>query len=204
MVMTLDSHAEQAVLSVALRLFAELGYDVTTTRMIADAVGLEPAAVRAVFGGKRELYLQLTSQSVAEQVAALEALEPRLTPDADGVKLLVDNHFEYGLAHPGVPGIWMHRRLLDALDLSEVEQYFNAPVLRTVRDLISRSFKPGVDYEFAMWTLSWSIDCFLAGGMAGMDGMRYSARSLKTRRRFLAHLHGYVDMAAFPGRLSGS
>jgi len=204
MVMTLDSHAEQAVLSVALRLFAELGYDVTTTRMIADAVGLEPATVRAVFGGKRELYLQLTRQSVAEQVATLEALEPRLTPDADGVNLLVDHHFEYGLEHPGLPGIWMHRRLLDAFDLSEVELYFNTPVLMKIRKLISRSFKPGVDYELAMWTLNWSIDCFLAGGMTGADGVRYSAGSLKTRRRFLAHLHGYVAMAALPGRLSGS
>src|SRR3954453_16191658 len=97
MVTSLDTHAEQAVLSVALRLFAELGYDGTTMQMIADAAGLEAAAVRAVFGGKTELYLLLTRQSVAEQVAGLEALEPRLTPDADGMNLLVDHYFEYGL-----------------------------------------------------------------------------------------------------------
>jgi hypothetical protein len=90
------------------------------------------------------------------------------------------------------------------LDLSEVELNFSTPVLAKIRELISRSFKPGVDYEFAMWTLNWSIDCFLAAGMVGSDGSRYSAGSLKIRRRFLAHLHGYVAMAALPGRLSGS
>lgn len=206
MVASPDTHAEpeQAVLSVALRLFSELGYDGTTTQMIADAAGLKPEAVREVFGGKRDLYLYLTRQSVADQAMRLEAVEPNLTPDADGIKLIVDYYFQYGLDHPGFPGIWMQRRMSDALDLSEVELNFNTPVVARVRELMSRSFKPGVDWEFTVFTLIWSVDCFLAGGIVSADGSRYSAESLKVRRRFLAHLHAYVDMAALPGRLSDS
>jgi AcrR family transcriptional regulator len=205
LVASLGDDETQAVLAVALRLFSQLGYDSTTMQMIADAAGLEPADVRTVFGGKRQLYLNLISESVREQTVSLEELVPRLTPDADGINLLVDHYFEYGMEHPGFPGIWMHRRLADALDLTdEVQLNFHTPLVAKMRDLINQSFKPGVDPEFTMWMLIWSIDCFLAGGMINSKGERYSPESLKIRRRFLAHLHGVVAMAALPGRVSGS
>jgi AcrR family transcriptional regulator len=205
MAMSHDTHAEQAILSVALRLFSELGYDGTTLRMIADAAGTEPAAVRAAFGGKKELYLRLISQSVRDQAVGLEELEPRLTPDADGIDLLIDHYFEYGLEHPGFSGIWMHRRLADAVDLTEeVQLNYRTPVVAEIREIIIRAFKPGVDSEFAMWMFIWSIDCFLSGGMISASGERYSPGSLKIRRRFLENIHGLIAMVALPGRPSGS
>jgi len=60
------------ILRVAGLLFLERGYDATTTRSIAQRVGLTPAAAAHHFGRKHELYLAVTASM---QWAVYEIIE---------------------------------------------------------------------------------------------------------------------------------
>ena len=41
----------------ARRLFAEIGYDATTNRLVADAVGITTGAIYHYFPSKKEMYI---------------------------------------------------------------------------------------------------------------------------------------------------
>lgn len=51
-----DSGTRDAILSAALALFAERGYDGTSMRAIAVAAGVDPALIRHYFGDKETLF----------------------------------------------------------------------------------------------------------------------------------------------------
>ncbi|MGW5415814.1 TetR/AcrR family transcriptional regulator [Actinomadura geliboluensis] len=53
----------QRIVDVATRLFSELGYDGTSVRLIADAMGTDPGAIVEAVGDKRALYLEVMDQA---------------------------------------------------------------------------------------------------------------------------------------------
>jgi len=74
----------QAVLETASRLFGEQGYDATSLRQIADAVGMTKAAVYYHFPAKEHLLLELTRpmiDALSEMVTQLRTVE-RTEPKA--------------------------------------------------------------------------------------------------------------------------
>ncbi|MDT5012411.1 MAG: hypothetical protein QOH57_4028 [Mycobacterium sp.] len=76
----------EQILDAAAALFVERGFAATSTRMIAERVGVRQASLYYHFSGKDELLIELLSTSVRpslEAVVAIEALVPQhATPAA--------------------------------------------------------------------------------------------------------------------------
>ena len=81
-----DTSPREQILDAAAALFVEHGFAATSTRMIAERVGIRQASLYYHFSGKDELLVELLTTSVRpslDAVAAIEGLVPeRATPAA--------------------------------------------------------------------------------------------------------------------------
>jgi AcrR family transcriptional regulator len=69
------------ILHVAAELFVRQGLAATTTRQIADRVGVRQASLYYYFAGKDEILLELLTQSVRPSLQVAETLEARCRDD---------------------------------------------------------------------------------------------------------------------------
>ncbi|MBW8483975.1 TetR/AcrR family transcriptional regulator [Actinomadura parmotrematis] len=183
----------ERVLDVATRLFAALGYDGTSTRLIAEAAGLNVATVAYHAGGKRELYLAVMERAHRLEQEALAGALAAFTPDAAGVRALVDGYLDFCVAHPQVPALWMHRWLSDAADVADLEARYARPLIDTIIAAIGPAVPAGVDVEYAVMTVIWVTHGFGAGGLPAAGGERRRLDDPAEVARFRAHLHQLVE-----------
>lgn len=192
---------------MATDLFAQRGYEATSTRAIGDAAGLNIATVAYHVGGKADLYREVMRRAHGAQgdavVAALTDVatcEP--TPAATRTALhgFVDAYLDFCLRHPEVPALWMRRWLDEGEDLAAIEQEFAGPlVARVAAALRSTLDRAGltheVDLEMLVYSIVWSTHSFSLAGFVDADGRRQEPTSLAMLDRFRAHLHHLVDAA---------
>jgi AcrR family transcriptional regulator len=76
------------ILDVSARLFTSRGYAATSTREIAEAVGIRQASLYYYFAGKGEILTELLGQTVRPTVDAVARIES-LTDDPDAALYLV-------------------------------------------------------------------------------------------------------------------
>ncbi|MFD0660397.1 TetR/AcrR family transcriptional regulator [Thermocatellispora tengchongensis] len=133
-----ESTQAEAIVQVATRLFAALGYDGTTTRQIAEAAGLNIATVSYHVGGKRELYLAVMENAHRVERAALESAIAEFSgrDTATLVHGIVDRYLDFCVAHRDVATLWMHRWLSDAADISDLEQRYTHPLATLVLEAV--------------------------------------------------------------------
>lgn len=189
--MTSDSGRER-ILDVATRLFAEHGYDGTSTRLIAEAAGLNIATVAYHTGGKRDLYLAVMERAHQAERAALEEALAGLTPDAAGILALVDRYIDFCAAHPEIPALWMHRWLSDASDIADIEHRYVKPLMDAVVRAVGDVVGEDVDVEYVAWTVIWCTHGFGQGGVLRGDGLRHGMEDPAALARFRANLHRLV------------
>ncbi len=189
----------ERLLRTALRLFAELGYDQTTNRMITDATGLDPSAVTDLFGGKRDLYLSVIQLVHDQEQALLERMSGAYTHDRAGVHRMVDEYFDYFLDYPQTAALWMHRRMHDASDLRHIEQFYSFPQIKAVAELTRGLFPDDVDIELIVWNIVWSVQTFVYGGVPDAHGGRLGRDDPQAVQRFRHHLHSCLDHLMLPG-----
>ncbi|MEO5877675.1 MAG: TetR family transcriptional regulator [Streptosporangiaceae bacterium] len=190
--------ALERILVVATRLFASLGYDGTSTRLIADAVGLNVATVAYHAGGKRDLYLLVMERAHQAEHGALSAALTEFTPDPAGLHRLLDRYLDFCVARPEVPALWVHRWLSDASDLTQLEGMYAKPLVDTVGRAIELAMKemdhdPQTDLEFTLWSFVWCIHGFGLGGTLDEQGRRLGGQDAPSLTRFRAHLHQLAD-----------
>ncbi|MFE6049155.1 TetR/AcrR family transcriptional regulator [Kitasatospora sp. NPDC056446] len=64
------ARSREELLNAAGELFAERGFDRTTTREIGERAGVDPALIARYFGGKTQLYLALVQAEQGDEVPA--------------------------------------------------------------------------------------------------------------------------------------
>ncbi|GGK93643.1 hypothetical protein Sme01_58640 [Sphaerisporangium melleum] len=191
----------ERLMRAAIKLFAAFGFDGTSLRQIADTAGLETAAVERLAGSKRELYLAvmrlLFDRERAAREAAMAGFSTR-TPEetAASIHRVLDDYVEYTIEHPERTLLWVHRSLLDAADVRELEQRFIQPILQVVlegvRPAIEKGYMdPDVDLELAIWTVIWMVQGITTAGtvmghIPGPPDEHYV-------KRFERHLHLVID-----------
>lgn len=185
--------ARERVIETATRLFASLGYDGTSTQLIADAAGLDLATVADAVGGKRDIYVAVMRWASLAERSVFDTTLTEFTPDRAGILLLTDLFLDFYLDNPEIPALWMHRWQADATDISELEYLYVKPSIDRLVQVLQAAVKPDVDLEFALWTVSWCIHGFCVGGIINPDGRREGPRNSVLLRRFRAHLHQLVD-----------
>ncbi|REE94762.1 TetR/AcrR family transcriptional regulator [Thermomonospora umbrina] len=181
---------EGLVLDTATRLFAQLGYDAVTGRMIAEASGTDLGT-----STKHDIYVAVMERTIRRRDAYLEPVLREFTPDADGLVRLVDGFLDFSLAHPEMPSLWMHRWLSDAQDLTDFDERFGAPWMREVAARVGRAVPPHVDADLTLWTAIWTINCFVQGGLLDAEGRRPSSDP-RAQQRFREHLHLVLRLIA--------
>jgi AcrR family transcriptional regulator len=184
------------VRSVAARLFAELGYDATSTQMIADATGVDPGTVTERYGGKRGLYVSLVERSAQKWRLKMASLRQTYTADADGVAQLMDVYVDYGMEHPEVPKLLIHRWMSDASDVTGLDEEIIGPMTQETVDLLRSALEPDVDAEAALWTLVWTVHGYLQAGYMDTSGNRRPPSDPEALRRFRQHLHWLIQRLA--------
>ncbi|MEU8619629.1 TetR/AcrR family transcriptional regulator [Streptomyces sp. NPDC048623] len=199
-----DGPSRERILAAATRLFAERGYDATSTRAIGEAVGLNIATVAYHVGAKPELYRQVMRGAHLAQrdvvTAALKELHACGPSGAETrVALLgfVDAYLSFCLSHPEVPALWMRRWLSEGADLEEIETEFAGPlvaeVAAAVRAVLDRAgLGAGVDVEMLVFTIVWTTHSFAKAGVIDPAGRRLGPRDLAMTDRFRRHLHAVV------------
>lgn len=190
--MTEDSGPER-ILAVATRLFAALGYDGASTRLIADAAGLNIATVSYHVGGKRELYLAVMERAHGIERTAVEGGLTGFTPDAAGVHRLIDTYLDFCVANPEIVALWVHRWLSDAQDIVDLERRFARPLFEPVVEALLPIAANGVDLEYAVMTIIWCTHGFVTGGLPDAENRRVSAGDPGALDRFRSHLHRLAD-----------
>jgi AcrR family transcriptional regulator len=86
-----DTSPREQILDAAAALFVEYGFAATSTRMIAERVGIRQASLYYHFSGKDELLIELLTTSVRpslDAVGAIEALVPACATAAAALYLL--------------------------------------------------------------------------------------------------------------------
>ncbi|MFC4909605.1 TetR/AcrR family transcriptional regulator [Actinomadura gamaensis] len=180
------------ILDVATRLFAELGYDGTSTRLIAEAAGLNIATVAYHVGNKRDLYLAVMERAHQRERAALEEATADLTPDAAGVLRLLDRYVDFCAANPDIPALWVHRWLSDASDVAHLENAYVQPLMEMVADAVAKAAGDDVDVEYLVWSVIWCTHGFARGGVLRGDGERHRMDDPSALIRFRAHMRRMV------------
>ncbi|MDH6223834.1 TetR/AcrR family transcriptional regulator [Streptomyces sp. MJP52] len=199
-----DGSSRERILAAATRLFAERGYDATSTRAIGEAVGLNIATVAYHVGGKAELYRAVMRRAHLAQrevvVAALRELRgcgPSAAETRAALLGFVDAYLTFCMNHPEVPALWMRRWLSEGADLTEIEAEFAGPLISevavSVREVLDRAgLGPGVDVEMLVFTIVWTAHSFGQAGVIDPTGRRLGPRDLAVLDRFRRHLHDLV------------
>ncbi|MEV6017003.1 MULTISPECIES: TetR family transcriptional regulator [unclassified Streptomyces] len=187
--------SRERIIAAATSLFADHGYDGTSTRRIAAEAGLNMATVAYHVGGKPDLYREVMLRAhLAEQrvltdaLAAFRELAP--TDPVAAVTGLVDRYLDFCLDQPHIPALWMRRWLSDAAEFADLEAAYARPLIESVRDTV-REVVPAAprtdsaapaDVEMTVWTVLWSTHGFCRSGIrAEVPRFRAHLRSLVLR-----------------------
>jgi AcrR family transcriptional regulator len=202
--MTSSDSGRERILDAATRLFAALGYDGTSTRLIAEAAGRNVATVAYHVGGKRDLYLAVMEHANEVERTALDAALTEISPDAQGLLDLADAYVDFCVSHPEIPALWMHRWLSDASDVAHLEQMYVWPLMQSVTDAARKIVPDGVDVEYVVWTIVWATHGFSTGGVLDGDGHRRGLDDPQAVARFRRHMRRTVALAiGVPDRVAG-
>jgi AcrR family transcriptional regulator len=183
----------ERILDAATRLFAEKGFDGASTRLIADAAGLNIATVNYHLGGKREVYLAVMKRAAEREYLALAETLDGFTPTAEDLHRLVDRYLDFCVAHPEVAALWLRRWLSEAEDIASLEADLVRPLTNRIVELVRRVAAPEVDAEYALWSVIWCVHGFVRGGVLDGEGRRRRGDDPAALRRFRLTLHRLVD-----------
>ncbi|OKJ03360.1 TetR/AcrR family transcriptional regulator [Kitasatospora sp. CB01950] len=200
-----DDSPRERIVATATRLFAERGYDATSTRAIGDAVGLNIATVAYHVGAKPELYREVMRRAhlaqrevVTDAVRRLHACGPSAEETRAALLAFVDAYLSFCLSNPAVPALWMRRWLAEGSDLADIETEFAGPlvaeVAAAVREVLARAgLGAGVDVEMLVFTIVWTSHSFGQAGVIDADGRRLGPLDIPMLDRFRRHLHTVVN-----------
>ncbi|MEU6742616.1 TetR/AcrR family transcriptional regulator [Streptosporangium sandarakinum] len=199
-----DPSPRERIMEAATRLFAERGYGATSTRAIADAVGLNIATVAYHVGGKPELYRAVMRRAHLAQrevvTAALEQLHacgPSTEETRAALLGFVDAYLSFCLSRPEVGALWIRRWLSEGADMAEIETEFAGPLIAevaaAVRAVIDRAgIGAGADVEMLTFTIVWTAHSFGQAGIIDPAGRRVGPRDVAVLDRFRRNLHAVV------------
>ena len=193
--MSSSDNGRERIIEAATRLFAALGYDGTSTRMIAEAAGLNVATVAYHVGGKRDLYLIVMERAHRAERQVLEKAIAEMTPDEEGLLTLVDRYVVLCLEQPEIPALWMHRWLSDAADVAHLDDDYVRPLMQMTSDAVRGVAGDEVDLDFLVWTVVWCTHGFGAGGILDQQGKRRKLDDPQAVARFRAHMRRTVAAA---------
>lgn len=99
------------ILAVSRRIFGEYGFHGTTTRMIAQAVGIDISTLHYHWGGKKDLYEGVVTDINEDLRRELRAVEQVIhgLPLAQRLAIAIDRMTDYLFDHPEISNLILFR-----------------------------------------------------------------------------------------------
>ncbi|GGT75644.1 TetR/AcrR family transcriptional regulator [Actinomadura citrea] len=193
-----DAAARGRIIEAATRLFAALGYDETDLRLIADAAGVPAARLTDLVGGKRELYLDIMERAHEDEYETLrKAVDTTDSPRA-ALHLILDAYLDYHVSHPLIHAVWMHRWGADALDIRDLEDRYQRPLLRMCTRRIRDAVPPEIDPYFVLSPMVWCVYGFISSGVFARGHGMVSAMDPAALAWFRSCMHQLMDRLTAP------
>jgi AcrR family transcriptional regulator len=120
------------ILDAAESLFAERGYDATTLRDVATAVGLRIPSLYNHFASKEALYAAVLERGIGPVVTLLA--ETAATSGGSGA--LVERVMQVLAAHPSLPRLIQHEALTGGQRLTPMLRSWIAPAFARAAELV--------------------------------------------------------------------
>jgi AcrR family transcriptional regulator len=90
----------RAILAAAKEIFLAEGYEGTTMRRIAEALGVTPTTLYLHFPDKSALLTEICDDSFAQLVVEFARADLEHAPPLEALRRLLDSYVGFGLAHP--------------------------------------------------------------------------------------------------------
>ncbi|MFI0354855.1 TetR/AcrR family transcriptional regulator [Actinomadura sp. 9N407] len=166
--MTADPESDQTteqIIAVSTRLFAQLGFDGASMRLIGDATGLDAATVTAHVGSKTDLYRTVVGRAFEAERSAVAGMVGAFTPTWTSMSRLLDAYLDFYAGSPQIVELWLHRRMGDAADISGLEDVYVRPPFLQIAEALRTEAAVDVDVDYAIWTIVWLVSGFLSTGI---------------------------------------
>ena len=185
-----DGNRRPALLAAAARLFRRQGFDATSTRDIAAAVGMHSGSPFYHFKSKSALLCTVMEEgmqaAIARQKAALQAVPPSPEPALAQLRQLIRAHFDtlHGRGNDFVPVmLYEHRSLtnLQRVSLSKLQHEYEAawtPVLEALHASGRLRAPVKLSRLLILGALSWSVQWFSPKKGASLDELTDAAMAL--------------------------
>jgi AcrR family transcriptional regulator len=183
----------ERMLQAGLDLFAGLGYDGTTGEMIADAAGVSTDDIQMSFGGKLGLFRTVLERAQQADVDLLMSAEEHDLSDPNLVHWMIDSYLDHCCNNPKIVALWMQRRILDAVDLSEIEKKYIYPKIAKFVSLAGDRWRPGPDPMLIAWMIMWFIQTFVHSGIPDEQGVRHGCGDAAQVQQLRRTLHEVID-----------
>ena len=167
-----QNNRREELLAEAARLIAEKGYEGTSMRDIAAAVGMLPGSLYYHFPSKEELFVELHAQAVTSINRAVDSAVERESDPWARLEAAVAAHLEAMLETTDTiaivsPDFPEDRSQLNAR-LIEQRDAYETKFARLVEDLgLSRSVDPGMFRLMLLGAVNWSPIWYRRAGKAG-------------------------------------
>lgn len=164
----------QALLDAAAELFAERGYDATTTQDIAERLGLQKASLYHYVRGKRELLHALVRDVQEPSLAMLAAIRASDADPLAKLRAVIERHGLFLMRHRTRTGLFLEeRRNLSAEQRAAVgdgEQAYHAGVAALIEEgRLAGVVREPVDADVAarilLGALNWIHRWYRPGGL---------------------------------------
>lgn len=137
---------KEVILDVAMQLFAQHGYDSTTTRMIAHQAGVAEGTLYIYFPSKRHILLALLEQ------VGLPALKDifagwQEASDAEVLKSFFSDRIHFGQQYADLLRALLPQAMYDRQVAEQLLQEFLHPAATIVKDYIARRIQDGAFRE---------------------------------------------------------
>ncbi|WP_168221120.1 TetR/AcrR family transcriptional regulator [Actinomadura sp. WMMA1423] len=193
-----DVAARDRVFEAGTRLFAALGYDETNLRLIADAAGVPAARITDLVGSKRELYVDIMQRAYEDEYATLREAVDTTGSARVALHQILDAYIDYHVSHPLIHAVWMHRWEADALDLPDLEDRYQRPLLRMCTRRIRDAVPPDVDPYFVLSPMVWCVYGFISSGVFARGHGRVDATDPAALAWFRSCMHLLMDRLTTP------
>lgn len=169
-----DEGPRNELITKSARLFREKGYEKTTVRDIAAAVGMQAGSWFYHFKTKQEILVAVMEQGMRRSLQDIEAISVQSLPPREAFRQLVLAHLKTLLAphHDFIPVLLYEGRSLDKAERAKIVALTNRyeAIWDEVIDALHRSgdwaMPTKLDKLFLFGSLNWTTQWFRAG--AGM------------------------------------
>jgi TetR/AcrR family transcriptional regulator, cholesterol catabolism regulator len=184
-----EGNRRQELLKAAARLFRRKGFDATTTRDIAAAVGMHAGSPFYHFKSKGALLYAVMEEGMRAALQRQEEVLQRAADPASMLRRLIRSHFDtlHGAGRDFIPVMLYEWRSLNAVQrkgIAQVKDSYEAPWMPVLKALARQGAlkaDPGVARLFIFGALNWAVQWYDRKGGKTLDQLTEQALTLFIR-----------------------